>query len=129
MKTVLFVCEHGSAKSIVAAAHFNRLAAERGLDLRAVSRGTDPDREIHPAAMGGLRVDDLQPQSEPRLLSPLDLEAAHTVIAFSALRPEFQASVTVQVWTVPSVSQDYEASRNSIVDCIGRLLEDLAQQK
>ena len=26
-KTVLFVCEHGAAKSVVAAAHFNRLAA------------------------------------------------------------------------------------------------------
>jgi len=25
--TVLFVCEHGSAKSVVAAAHFNQLAA------------------------------------------------------------------------------------------------------
>ena len=35
-QTIVFVCEHGSAKSVVAAAHFDRLAGERGLGLRAV---------------------------------------------------------------------------------------------
>ena len=47
---VLFVCEHGSTKSTVAAAHFNKLAGERGLKLRAVSRGTNPDEEVAPKA-------------------------------------------------------------------------------
>jgi len=28
---VLFVCLHGSAKSVIASEHFRRLAAERGL--------------------------------------------------------------------------------------------------
>ncbi len=28
----VFVCEHGAAKSIVAAAHFNRIAREKGND-------------------------------------------------------------------------------------------------
>src|SRR5688572_249911 len=49
--TVLFVCEHGSAKSVVAAAHFNRIAADRGLPFRAISRGTAPDPEMAPAAV------------------------------------------------------------------------------
>jgi hypothetical protein len=52
-QTLVFVCEHGSAKGIVAAAHFNRLAAERGLMLRAIARGTDPDDEIAPNAARG----------------------------------------------------------------------------
>ena len=38
--TILFVCEHGSAKSVVAAAHFNQIATARGLPFRAISRGT-----------------------------------------------------------------------------------------
>lgn len=29
-QTVLFVCEHGAAKSVIAAAHFNKIAKERG---------------------------------------------------------------------------------------------------
>ena len=40
---VLFVCLHGAAKSVVGAAHFRRLAAERGLTIDAVAAGTEPD--------------------------------------------------------------------------------------
>src|SRR5258706_16004324 len=43
---VVFVCEHGSAKSVLAAAHFNALAKRRGLRVRAISRGTNPDQAI-----------------------------------------------------------------------------------
>ena len=45
---VIFVCEHGAAKSILSAAIFNKLARERGLNLRAIARGTNPDPEISP---------------------------------------------------------------------------------
>ena len=31
--TILFVCEHGSAKSIIAAAHFNDLANKNGCPI------------------------------------------------------------------------------------------------
>ena len=32
-RTVVFVCEHGNVKSLIAREWFNRLAAERGLDV------------------------------------------------------------------------------------------------
>jgi pyruvate/2-oxoglutarate dehydrogenase complex dihydrolipoamide acyltransferase (E2) component len=56
---IVFVCEHGAAKSVMAAAHFNKLARERGLNLRAVARGTSPDKEIAPKAALGLQADGL----------------------------------------------------------------------
>ena len=31
-KTILFVCEHGAARSPIAAAYFNKLAENQGLD-------------------------------------------------------------------------------------------------
>ena len=34
---VAFVCLHGSAKSLIAAEYFNRLAAEKSLPLRATT--------------------------------------------------------------------------------------------
>ena len=42
-KVVLFVCEHGAAKSVMAAAHFNQRARERRLPLghAAEELGTD----------------------------------------------------------------------------------------
>src|SRR5919106_1489229 len=51
---VLFVCLHGAAKSVVAAAHFRRLAKGRGLSFDAVAAGTEPDPEL--AAGGGAGV-------------------------------------------------------------------------
>ena len=41
--SIVFVCEHGAAKSVIAAAYFNKIAAEHGLRerrSRATSRGT-----------------------------------------------------------------------------------------
>jgi hypothetical protein len=36
---IVFVCEHGAAKSVIAATLFNKLAAEHGLRERAIYRG------------------------------------------------------------------------------------------
>jgi len=41
-RTVVFVCQHGAAKSVLAATLLERLAAEQGLPLRALARGTEP---------------------------------------------------------------------------------------
>src|SRR5215813_6591047 len=74
---VVFVCEHGAAKSVVAAAHFNKLARERGLNLRAIARGTNPDKEIAPKAALGLQTDGLtSSESAPKRISKADLTNA-----------------------------------------------------
>src|SRR4030095_5910958 len=56
---VLFVCLHGAAKSVVAAAHFRRLASARGLSISAVAAGTEPDPELARAAVKGLAAEGL----------------------------------------------------------------------
>jgi protein-tyrosine-phosphatase len=43
VRTVVFVCQHGAAKSVLAAALLERLAAEQGVSLRARARGTEPE--------------------------------------------------------------------------------------
>jgi hypothetical protein len=59
--TIVFVCLHGSVKSQVAAAHFNRIARERGLPVVAVSRGIAVDNEIPTVIREGLAGDGLAP--------------------------------------------------------------------
>ena len=53
-KTIIFVCEHGSAKSVIAAAHFNDLAKTNGIPYIATARGINPDKEIPPYVRTGL---------------------------------------------------------------------------
>lgn len=50
MKTVLFVCVHNAGRSQIAEAFFNKMAAERGLPVRAKSAGTVPGTAINPKA-------------------------------------------------------------------------------
>jgi hypothetical protein len=44
--TVLFVCLHGSAKSLIVLEHFRRLAQQRGAAVHADWAGLEPDTEI-----------------------------------------------------------------------------------
>src|SRR6266481_3434079 len=75
--TVVFVCEHGSAKSIIAAAEFERMTKERGLDLNILARGANPDAEIPKLVRDGLKADgyDLG-DFKPTRVSEKDLKGA-----------------------------------------------------
>src|SRR5689334_2944541 len=79
--TVVFVCEHGAAKSVIAAAHFNRLARERGLPFHAVSRGTKPDEVVAAGVRTGLASDGIDVSTwRPTSVSDQDLRQAAQVI-------------------------------------------------
>ena len=125
-QTIVFVCEHGAAKSVVAAAYFNRLASEQFLPLCAVSRGTDPDREVAPNAEAGLRADGLVvSERSPAKLMRSDAAAAARIVTFCEL-PEACVTATVERWDgVPPVSEDYETARDEIVRRVIRLLDQL----
>ena len=80
---VLFVCLHGSAKSVIGGEYFRRLARERGLDATTSSAGTEPDAEIPPRVAQGLAGDGFDVRGvRPRAVTRADLERASRVIAF-----------------------------------------------
>jgi len=45
---ILFLCPHNAAKSVIAAAYFNRLAQQIGLQWLADSAGTEPSEAVSP---------------------------------------------------------------------------------
>ncbi|HET8669074.1 MAG TPA: hypothetical protein VFM05_00160 [Candidatus Saccharimonadales bacterium] len=128
---IVFVCEHGSAKSVVAAAHFNKLARERDMNLRAVSRGTNPDEEIAPKASERLQADGLAVGGEkPRKLSAADAAGAIRIITFCQLPESHSNAAPVEMWTdIPPVSESYGKARDAIVERIKRLLDELKSPK
>src|SRR5713101_8743716 len=81
--TVVFVCEHGSAKSIIAAVEFERMAKEKGLDLNILARGTNPDAEIPRLVRDGLKADGYDAGSlKPTKVSGKDLKGAARIVSF-----------------------------------------------
>jgi arsenate reductase (thioredoxin) len=80
--TVLFMCPHGAAKSVLASAYFQRLAKARGLNVRVESAGTDPDASVSPAVAAHLAKQGYAvPTVTPRKATPEDLASADVVIS------------------------------------------------
>ena len=123
---VLFVCLHGAAKSVVAAAHFRRLAAARGLAMTAVAAGTEPDPELAPGAVKGLAGEGLTAApARPRPVTLHDLNTAARVVSFGCdVAPA--SGQRIDQWDVPAVSDGYEAARGRIVEHVERLVTELA---
>jgi protein-tyrosine-phosphatase len=127
--TVVFVCEHGSAKSVIAAAHFQRLASAAGLDVRAISRGTDPDPAFPPNALDGLDRDGLRPLDDaPKLLDAGELVNATRVVAFCTVPDSYSYKGPMERWDVPAVSDGYDRARRAIVSRVEHLVGELGSQ-
>src|SRR5262249_2153597 len=123
---VLFVCQHGAAKSVVAAAHFRRLAAARGRPVGAVAAGTEPEPELAPGAVKGLAGEGLAAApARPRPVTIFDLDTASRVVSFGCEVTPARGQ-SVDRWNVPAVSEGYSAARDRIVEHVERLVAELA---
>ncbi len=131
-RTVLFVCLHGAAKSVLAAADFERLAARRGLHLRADAAGTEPDPVFAPAVVAALTAEGLDLSGRrPRRVTPQDTAGAARVVTFGCdLGEATPASVPVERWDdVPAVSEDLPVARAAIQRHLDRLVGEYASAR
>jgi arsenate reductase (thioredoxin) len=126
--TVLFLCPHGAAKSVLASARFQQLAKERGLKVRVEAAGTDPDERVSPQVVSHLQRQGLaSPVTKPRKVSETDLAAADVVISIGCdlnalpVRPR-----NLRTWDeVPSPSADLPAADAAIRRRVTDLVEEL----
>lgn len=125
--TILFLCPHNAAKSLLAVADFDRLAARRGLPFRGESAGTEPDDAPSPAVVAMLRAEGIDLAGyTPRHVTHDDLATAHRVISMGCAVDALPLSTAhVESWDdVPPVSKNLAAAR----EAIDRHLEVLADQ-
>jgi protein-tyrosine-phosphatase len=128
--TVVFVCEHGAARSVIAAAYFNKLASERQLPYRAIARGTAPQENLSVAAVSGLESDGLAfERAAPKLLTDADVKGSVRVVGFCPIPSAFSRSVRVDEHDdVPDVGADYRAARDKILAYVMQLIEELEKR-
>ena len=124
---VVFVCEHGAAKSVIATAYFNKLARERGLPYRATFRGTDPQAELSVSSLKGLREDGIEiPSGKPTAISAADVEKATHLFAIGCTLPAAaRSSGKASDWRDVPDGQGYGPMRDAIVRHVAALLDDL----
>ena len=127
---VVFVCEHGSVKSLVAMEQFNRKARERGLPYHAVARGIAPERAVPEAIRAGLRADGFDVSDfVPQLLTSSDLDHAVLVVSFDQdVSKAIAGRARHLAWdNLPAVLADYRRGRAAIVARVDSLVDELAR--
>jgi arsenate reductase (thioredoxin) len=127
---VVFVCEHGNVKSVMAASYFNAAAKELGLSVHAVSRGVVPDSTSVPVAIAeGLRRDGIDVSTfVPIRAAESDVRSSARVVLIGTDMP---ADVPVdgtptEHWNdVPPASVDFAGARKSLRVHVRELILEL----
>ena len=127
---IVFVCEHGAAKSVIATAYFNKIAAERGLPDRAIYRGANPQAELSVSALKGLKDDGLAlPSAKPSPITNADVSAATHIFAIGcALPAHAAASGKADSWDDVPEDRGYAAQRDAIKKHVERLIDQLQKR-
>jgi protein-tyrosine-phosphatase len=126
IRTILFLCPHNAAKSVIAAAYCERLAAERGLTLRATSAGTDPDPGVSPTVAGALLAEGIDVRvHRPRHVTVEELASASRVVSLGCDLGELAPpGLVIEHWDdVPSPSADLTGARAVIAAHVRRLVD------
>jgi arsenate reductase len=129
--TVLFMCPHGAAKSVLASAYFQRVARERGLNVHVKSAGTDPDPQVAAAVASHLKRNGYEvPIAQPRRVSADDLATADVVISIGCdLRDLPAPRGTLVKWDdVPSTSEEFARADERIRERVVQLVEELVRK-
>jgi protein-tyrosine-phosphatase len=127
---VVFICEHGSAKSLIAREWFDRLARERGLSVRAVSLGVTPDAAVPGPIVEALGKDGFDVHAfVPNRVDAAALGGASRIVAIGLEQPgalPVQPDHALEVWDgIPPASLRYEATRDALKEHIEALLDRL----
>lgn len=126
--TILFMCPHGAAKSVLASAYFQRRAKERGLNVRVESAGTEPDAAVSPTVASHLKERGYPvPIAKPRKVAPEEFAAADVVISIGcdlAALPQPRGKL-VRWDEVPAPSDGFSAADEAIRTRVNELVEEL----
>lgn len=127
MPTILFLCPHSAAKSVLAAAYCRQLAKERGFEVKVDFAGTHPDKAIAPAVAEFLKSQQLEVSHAPRRVTRADVANATQLISMGcALEDLPLQGETVEQWDdVPPVSQGLPTSWRQIQKKVEALLMEL----
>ena len=127
---VAFVCLHGSAKSLIAAEYFNRLAREKSLALRATTAGPEPDPEVPANVVEGMKTRGIDVAAyRPTLIAAEQLADADLIVSFAcdAGRTLAPGKAEERWDDCPAVSDDFDVAWTFITDRVDTLIDRLSR--
>src|SRR5262245_30370632 len=123
----MFVCRHGAAKSVLAAARLDRLARAAGAAIEVQAAGIEPDPEVSPAVISILDDAGAWPLQRPREVTADDVARAWRIITFDLQPSEVPAgSSSLERWDgLPPASEDPARTLSALEPRLRRLLDEL----
>jgi protein-tyrosine-phosphatase len=126
---VAFVCLHSSTKCLIAAEYFNRLAAARGLSVRATTSGPEPDPRVPANVVDGMKRRGADVQAcRPALIAadqPKDADLIVSV-ACDAGRKLMPGKTQERRDKCPAVSDAFDIGWDFITGCVETLVGRIA---
>jgi protein-tyrosine-phosphatase len=129
-RTIVFLCPHNAAKSVLAAAYCQHLAAQCGLQVQVTSAGTEPDAAASPGVVTLLRGEGLDvTHHRPRHITREELGAAFRIISLGCDVSDLAPPDTrVEHWhDVPAPSHHLAQAHDDIYAHVERLIAELTQ--
>ncbi|HUQ86590.1 MAG TPA: hypothetical protein VM096_03465 [Vicinamibacterales bacterium] len=129
--TILFMCPHGAAKSLMASAYFQKLAKERGLNVHVDFAGTEPEEQLSKGVVTSLQKDGYTvPNAKPRAATAADMARADIVVSMGCDLSKLPAPKgTLKTWNVPDFSANFDAAEESIRQQVIKLVDELAAER
>jgi protein-tyrosine-phosphatase len=129
-RTVVFVCQHGAAKSVIAAARLEQLAQEAGVPVHALARGTEPDPEVYASTVEGLLAEGVDVRAwRPQPTQPEEFATAWRVVSLGPELAELGLAAEQgeqgEHWSVPAVSDGFAPADAAITSRVATLLDAL----
>jgi protein-tyrosine-phosphatase len=126
--TILFLCPHSAAKSVLAAAYCRQLLWQQGLDWGVEFAGTEPDEVISSAVANLLAAEGFDLAGyRPRLVTFEQLNNAFYVVSLGCNPADLRPRNAIEQWDdIPPTSQDLTAARNLIYGRVEQLVHHLA---
>jgi protein-tyrosine-phosphatase len=127
---VAFVCLHGSAKSLIAAEYFNRLAREKSLPLRSTTAGPEPDAEVPGNVVEGMKSRGIDVHAyRPTLIAADQLKDADLIVSFACdAGRKLAPGKAEERWDdCPAVSDDFDVAWTFITGRVETLVARLAK--
>lgn len=130
-KTILFLCPHAAAKSVIAAAYCQKLADQLDLELNIDSAGTEPDAKVAPAVVELLRAEGIDVASHvPRRVTHEELESVTHVVSLGCdLSALALSQKIIEYWDdVPSPSEDLMQARDMIYAHVEQFVAEVMRE-